>query len=245
MTIDFKKAIAFNKAEQAAGRFTDEMIATLVAAWQGNHELVPDGCCGKATQASISTLIDNRTEAAPAKWPAFDGPLYKQPQNRSEVYRIFGNPGTGAVDGDWYKANIVTTRNLPGVPSKWYFEVNKFVEPYLREGLRRAKLACPNYQIDRAASFVFRHMRHDPSMPLSYHSWGIAADIDPDLNFSKTFATGKTPKPWSAEWKKIWPNGLPQAFVEAMESVGFQWGGRWVGYCDPMHYQFVGGADEV
>ena len=245
MTIDITKAIAFNKLEMAAGRFTDEMIAVLVSAWQGTHSLVADGCCGKATQASISTLIDNRTEAPPAVWPKFDGPLTVNPQNRSEVYKVFGDPGSSSVDGAWYKANIVTVRDLPGVPSKWYFEVNKQVEPYMREGLRRAKLAVPSYQIDRAASFVFRHERHDPSMPLSYHSWGIAADIDPDLNFSKTFASGKTPAPWSPEWKAIWPKGLAQPFVEAMESVGFQWGGRWRGFVDPMHFQMVGGADEV
>ena len=245
MTIDFTKANKFNAEQIAAGKFTPDMITTLVAAWQSGHGLGADGMCGKATQASISTLIIDRTEPPPAKWPKFDGPLTAQPKNRSEVYKIFGDPGSSAVDGAWQKANIVTVRDLPGVPSKWYFETHRLTEPYAREGLRRAKLACPDYQIARAASFVFRHMRHDPSMPLSYHSWGIAIDIDSDLNFSKTFAAGKTPAPWSPEWKAIWPKGLPQPFVEAMKSVGWQWGGDWSGFCDPMHFQFVGGADEV
>jgi hypothetical protein len=240
-SIDFTKAVAYNDKQIAAGNFTPEMIATLVAAWQASHELLADGMCGPATQSSITTLMDDRNEAPPAKWPPFDGPLAKQPQNRTEVYAVFGNPGVAAVDGAWQTANILTTRNLPGVPSKFYFQCHKLVEPYLREGLRRAQLSAPDYKIERAASFVFRHQRHDPSLPLSYHSWGIAIDIDPDTNFAKTFTSAVgTPVPWSDAWKKIWPKGLPQPFVTAMESVGFRWGGRWKGFCDPMHFEWVG-----
>jgi len=25
--------------------------------------------------------------------------------------------------------------------------------------------------------------------------------------------------------------------------VGFAWGGRWKGYCDPMHFELVGKSD--
>lgn len=239
--INFDKAIAYNDKQIASGAFTPEMIATLVAAWQSAHGLDADGMCGPATQSSITTLIDDRTEAPPPKWAPFDGPLARQPQTRREVYEVFGNPGTGAVDGAWEKANIITTRTLPGIPSKWYFQCHRLVEPYLREGLRRAQLAAPDYKIERAASFVFRHQRYDASRPLSYHSWGIAIDIDADRNFAKTFSpAAKTPEPWSPEWTKIWPKGLPQAFIEAMESVGFVWGGRWKGFCDPMHLEWIG-----
>lgn len=249
MPIDYKKAVAYNAKQIAAGDFTPEMIATLVAAWQGGHELVADGMCGKATQASINTLMADRGAAPPAKWPAFDGPLERVPQNRTEVYKIFGNPGTGAVDGAWEKTNILTTRDMPGIPSKWYFQCHRLVEPYMREGLRRARLAAPDYTIARAASFVFRHQRHDPSRPLSYHSWGIAIDIDADINFAKQFASAAAvPKPWSPEWLQIWPGGVTQPFVEAMESVGFFWGGHWGkggGFCDPQHWEFVGSSIPV
>lgn len=235
------KAAAFNKAQMLAGNFTDEMVVALVKAWQGGHGLVADGFCGEATQASITTAMTDATAPPPTAWPPFDGPLARVPQNRREVYEVFGNPGTESVDGAWQKANIVTTRDLPGVPSKWYFECHKLIEPYLREGLRRAKLAAPDYQIARAASFVFRHQRHDPKRPLSYHSWGIAVDVDADRNFAKTFpSAAATPEPWSPEWNAIWPKGLPRAFVEALESVGFTWGGRWKVFVDGMHFEFVG-----
>lgn len=238
--INFDKAIAYNNKQMAAGAFTDEMVAVLVAAWQSTHGLSADGFCGPATQASLTTLIDDRSDPPPSTWAPFDGPLKKQPANRTEVYEIFGNPGVGAVDGAWEKANILTSRDMPGIPSKWYFQCHKLVEPYMREGLRRARLAAPDYVIARAASFVFRHMRYDPSMPLSYHSWGIAIDIDADRNFAKTFKAGATPEPWSPAWLAIWPKGLPRAFVEAMESVGWRWGGRWKGFCDPMHLEWIG-----
>lgn len=172
--------------------------------------------------------------------PAFDGPLERIPRNRAEVYATFGNPGTGHPDPAWEKANIVEKRDLPGVPHKWYFQCHRLVEPYIREALRRALLADPDYEIVTAASYVFRHQRHDPKRPLSYHSWGIAFDIDPSLNSGKTFDVKKTPPPWSKEWRKHWPKGLSQEFVEAVESVGFAWGGRWRGYIDPMHFEFVG-----
>lgn len=241
MPIDFKKAAAFNQKQIDAGKFTPDMITTLVAAWQSSHGLVADGMCGVATQASLETLMEDRTEPPPAVWPPFDGPLAKVPQNRTEVYRTFGDPGVGAVDGAWEKANILTTRDMPGIPSKWYFQCHKLVEPYMREGLRRAALASPEYKIERAASFVFRHQRHDPSRPLSYHSWGIAIDIDADRNYAKQFASAAAaPKPWSPEWQKLWPKGVPQPFVEAMESVGFFWGGRWPTYKDLMHFEWVG-----
>jgi hypothetical protein len=238
--VDYPKAVAYNAKQMASGAFTPDMIVALVAAWQNGHDMAADGCCGPATQAAIETLMIDNSQPPPPKWPPFDGPLARFPKTRREVYDMFGDPGSSAVDGVWEKASIVTVRNMPGVPAKWYFEIHKLAEPYAREGLRRAQLAAALYKIARAASFVFRHQRHDPKMPLSYHSWGIAIDIDSDLNYSKTFGAGKTPEPWGPEWMKLWPKGLPKAFVEAMESVGWKWGGRWKGYVDPMHFELVG-----
>jgi hypothetical protein len=176
--------------------------------------------------------------------PAFDGPLRRLPRNREDVYATFGDPGKAEPDPRWVKANIVTVRDLPGVPSKWYFECHKLAEPYIREGFRRAAAAAPDYKIERAASFVFRHQRHDVRRPLSYHSFGMAVDVDPARNRSITFRRLEDqPKPFDAAWRKLYPQGLPQAFVEAFESVGFAWGGRWRLFVDPMHFELVGRSD--
>lgn len=170
----------------------------------------------------------------------FAGPLAALPRNRTEAIAIFGDPGHGAdVDATWKHANIVTVRDLPGVPHRWYFETHQRAEPYMREAFTRARAAAPTYTIERAASFVFRHQRHDVTRPLSFHSWGIAVDVDAPENAARTFADGHYPAPWGEGWTRCWPNGLPRAFVEAFESVGFAWGGRWHEYCDPMHFELV------
>ena len=165
-----------------------------------------------------------------------------------DLVAIYGDPGIkrNAADPAWVKANIVTCRDvngdkpsLPGVPARFYFQIHRLAEPYARAGLQAARDACPEYDIERAASFVFRHQRHDPARPLSRHSWGCAIDIDADRNSARQFAPGKTPKPWSPEWMAIWPDGMPELFVLGMEAHGWEWGGRWRGFVDPMHYQLA------
>lgn len=158
---------------------------------------------------------------------------------------LYGDPGLHRSEPDpaWVKANIVTSQGanaMPGVPRKWYFQCHRLVEDQLRRAFAAARTAAPGYHIERAASFVFRHMRHDNSLPLSLHSWGVAVDIDAADNAAHTFTPGTCPEPWSPAWMKLWPHGLPRAFVEAFEAQGFEWGGRWTGYCDPMHFQVKG-----
>ena len=164
---------------------------------------------------------------------------------------MFGNPGVGSVDWRWRRKNIVVVRDLPGVPRKWYVKLHRLAEPYFREGLRRALVA--GYEVDRFGGFVFRHIRNDSARPLSLHALGIAADVNSQDNYSRTFRRGTTPEAWKAEWNDAWPRGVPRAFVEAMQSVGFVWGSDWDedgvtadhSYIDPMHFELVQRGGEV
>jgi hypothetical protein len=252
-------AEAYNQARIDDGTLTIEEITEMVRYWQEGHDLEADGKCGPVTQSTIEAVL--APQVAPTVWTPWNGPLENQPTNRSEVYAMFGSPGGVKLDLDWKKRNIIELHQkygtrLPGVPSKWYVQVHRLIEPYLREGLRRAMVAAPEYKIERIGSFNFRHLRHDPKRPLSMHSWGIAVDIDPQWNFSKTFPKGKAPKAWSPEYMAIWPNGVPRAFVEAMTSCGFAWGSDWDEdgatddhtYLDPMHFEWIardGNGDRV
>lgn len=164
----------------------------------------------------------------------FDGPLRRIPQTRTEVYRVFGDPGVGKPDPKWERKWMVVARNLPG-DHKVY--CHRLVEPYLREALRRCGTEA--MAIDKIGCWNFRHQRHDPARPLSYHAWGIAADIDPADNSARQYAPGLAPEPFSEGWHSVWPYGVSERIVLAFESVGWRWGGRWKGFVDPMHFEMV------
>jgi len=61
----------------------------------------------------------------------------------------------------------------------------------------------------------------------SAHAWGIAIDIDPRVSDYWRNMPGKP----------VWKNRVPPAIVEAFESEGFVWGGRWFHY-DTMHFEY-------
>ena len=175
----------------------------------------------------------------------------------AQALELYGNPGTGdEPDPAWVREHIVTFQGmkaLPGIPSRFYLAVHKDIADPLRKALEAARKAAPWYTIQRAGCFVFLRVRwdtlaqaeheHRPLRPLSLHAWGIAIDLDPAQNSAHDFGDHPPPRPWSSTWVKLWPDGLPMQFVEAMEAAGFDWGGRW-SLCDPMHFQIKAPEDE-
>lgn len=183
---------------------------------------------------------------------AFDGPLSHRPKNLAEVVALFGDPMRGGLyrkvaDPAWEKRCLAELHGeaalLPRF-SRWYWKHHALIDLYMREAFARAELVAPGYAlIERGTwSYNFRHMRHDPSLPLSFHSYGIAVDINSDDNRAIEFKAGKTPERWSPAWKKLWPKGVSAELVAAFKSCGFAWGGDWNGYCDPMHFEWKGGG---
>lgn len=178
------------------------------------------------------------------QWEPWDGPLGDLPRTRKDIYDVFGNPGVGKLDKRWARQNMIVARDLPLVP-KGKIYCHKLAEPYIREALRRCALSCPDYQIARFGCFNFRHQRHDPSRPLSTHSWGIAVDTNPGQNRGIYFKKNDVPEAFSDLWWDWWPIGMPEAFVRAWQSVGFAWGADWDEdgtstdhtFVDPMHFE--------
>lgn len=71
-------------------------------------------------------------------------------------------------------------------------------------------------------TYCLRHMCWNPKRHLSYHSWGIALDIDPATNPMGT------------------RGDIPLWVAEKFEEWGFTWGGNWSGkQADPMHFEWL------
>jgi hypothetical protein len=251
---EFKKAVQYNKKQLDKAALSMEQLTMLTYAYQlYRGDLEDDAYCGPLTRGTLDNLYTELfAETAPEQWQPYDGPLAEQPRSRREVYRMFGDPGKLSASESWKRENIIYCHKnegnrLPGVPTKWWVAIHKDVEPYLREALRRARIAAPDYKITRIGGYVWRPIRHKVGNPLSMHSWGIAVDINPHENFAKTFKKGEAPKAWSPEYNAIWPNGVPKAFVEAFTSCGFAWGSDWDEdglvhdhtFLDPMHFEWV------
>jgi hypothetical protein len=73
---------------------------------------------------------------------------------------------------------------------------------------------------------TFSYRRIAQTERYSPHSYGIAIDLNPAL--SAYFV-------WTPD--QPWHGALPQEIVDAFESEGFIWGGRWFHY-DTMHFEY-------
>ena len=219
-------------------------LRKLVEFWQRGHGLVVDGIAGSQTLASIGPDIVGHSVGEPE---SFD-PGIVIPTDRIEIRGLLGHPGpVRSPDKAWRKANIHSYRDLPGV-ARW-MNLHILIEPMAREGIRRG-FESTGYVITRGDSWVHRYLRHDPRRGLSLHAFGAAIDLNPHQNKARSFARGQAPEPWGKEWMTLWPDGIPRAYVEAMEAVGWTWGGVWgkrggpfseriknVRRCDPMHFE--------
>lgn len=194
------------------------------------------------------------------KLPDFYGPLDDIPDNRTEVYKTYGRAPKETENSNYPRAKMTVAENLPGTwNSKPRLYMLEYMEPYLREALRRCdELGVLDY-ITKMGCYNHRNINYNPAKPLSYHSWGAAVDIEGDYNKIKR---GNIPPPFSKQWIELYPDGIPYEMVLAFKSVGFTWGGDWnrssweslvknegvgydskgaiyMSYTDPMHFQLV------
>lgn len=186
------------------------------------------------------------TAPVPPEW-------LKVPDGMKEAIELYGDPGAngGRPDKRWERDHLVVLRDLPGTwnnqPSgqcKLY--VHKAITVPLREVLVRLERADLIHHVETLGAFCFRRIRHQKTGPLSYHSFAVAVDVNAAKNFGVVdhpkFLSRQNqpvPEPFSEGWRKIWPDGVDENVVSAFEACGAKWGGRWRGYVDPMHFQWV------
>lgn len=85
--------------------------------------------------------------------------------------------------------------------------------------------------------FVWRDIEGTESR--SNHAYGIAIDIVPRAYHGKSsywLWSAKKSEPWyKAAWLNRWKP--PQVMIDAFESEGFIWGGKWL-YFDTLHFEY-------
>jgi len=195
---------------------------------------------GKRPEEETELNTDEKADDALENYEALFERFYGTdivPGNRTELYAIYGRAPKEEKHEEFQKCKMTTVKGLPG---QWNngsgkLHVATYVEPYLKEALRRADLLGQLKGVERIGSYNHRHIRHDPNMPLSYHSWGAAVDIDPTKNSSKYRAKnwdakmkrGPVPPPFSKQWQELWPTGVSYSIVRIFKACGFTWGGDW------------------
>lgn len=167
---------------------------------------------------------------------------FEIPGNRRAALQMYGNPGDTKLSARWERDNMILVKGLPGNWNKGKGRIycHRKAAPAIKEFLRRCELYGVLDYIETLGCFSYRHMQHNPSMPLSYHAFGVAFDINPKHNRAKRYKRGEAPKPFGEEWDEVWPKGVPELLVKAATESGFEWGGNWLRFIDNMHFQLVG-----
>lgn len=132
----------------------------------------------------------------------------------------------GSCKGDptWEHESLIVMRNVCGTGLS--IQLHHKVAPLFQECLKRAIACAPGYKIKKLGGYCARHQRNDASLPISIHTYGAAFDINWDDNpMNKKLITD-----------------LPEVFVAAFTSSGWEWGGAWKSIKDPMHFQFAKGC---
>ncbi len=81
------------------------------------------------------------------------------------------------------------------------------------------------YTFKNSGSYNFRTNVNNPSV-LSSHSFGTALDLNAETNWGNLAG-------YSCQFD------IPPELVEAFESIGFRWGGRYWPQLDPMHFEYI------
>lgn len=125
-------------------------------------------------------------------------------------------PGTLQIDPAWTASHIETTH----VPLLGRVTCNRQIVPQLTAAMRQVQRRAPTNAVrSYEGCFVPRYIGWSSANMLSYHSWGIAFDINAGQN-----VRGSTPE-------------QDPMLVRILARYGFEWGGTWI-VPDGNHFEF-------
>jgi hypothetical protein len=180
------------------------------------------------SQSPIIAQTFTNPSYCPREFPSLS-PLLEITVNGTQIslepfcYRELGD-GRIEIDPIWIKANIIELdvgMGLPLPPGGQVYKIRVHTEaaPAFRKAfelIKQKRLESFIKTFD--GTFVPRHINWNPTKPLSYHSWGIAIDLNAQEN--------PLGGPASKGNIKLWE--------EAFKPAGFKWLGP---DYDPMHFE--------
>jgi D-alanyl-D-alanine carboxypeptidase-like protein len=129
-------------------------------------------------------------------------------------------PGTLRIDPAWTAAHIETAH----VPLLGQVTCNRQILPQLTAAMRRVERRAPSNVVrSYDGCYVPRFIGWSDENMLSYHSWGIAFDVNAGAN-----VRGETPD-------------QDPRLVRILARYGFEWGGSWI-VPDGNHFEFHRGV---
>lgn len=148
-----------------------------------------------------------------------------------EIQKIFGTfeyresstkSGWIEIDTEWTKHNI----KFCELPHGFTIQCHRLLIPIIQRIFSDVDEAGLFDQIEMLWCYAPRHKNHNINSSLSTHAWGIALDINPDRN---------RPNTPNAQFTREHP------IIRIFKAHGFEWGGDWKNFKDPMHLQYCTG----
>lgn len=124
--------------------------------------------------------------------------------------------------------NFKITVNKKVAPK--FIEVNEKLNKYPHNG-NKYIFPSGEYTFLYVGSYVFRQNVNNPTV-LSPHAFGLAIDLNYQQNWGNVLDDDPCNQPSCIM-------DIPPEVVEAFESSGFRWGGRFWCRFDPMHFEYI------
>lgn len=182
---------------------------------------------GASSSSTSSSSGDCSSTGIDTGTCSVDKPVYGSVNGSGNQYtqrqlaKIFGKPGTASSHPEMDKN--LTTVDFNGHD----VSVNKKAAGCLKAVAADIKSRAISYKINQMGCYRYDSNNGSTNIGLrSYHTYGVACDINWDKN---PFVSGGTA-----------PYDMPRGYVDAFHDHGWTWGGNWSSVKDYMHFEFNG-----